>query len=203
MTEASSITAESWLEQWATDWRKSESDEHAKGFEVTVWFDGNTCPSRTGLYQRMFVDGVSTHYWDGKLWLCRNRNGDYATPHWRQQFDYPLWRGLTSDIASLRRITQHVSNERRKNDDFLKLVIKWRGKKLRPGITQEQFEAAMKIGFDAAWEAATDGAKNPEQRCDPRGLAGNSVNLQQAAENGTGVTTKTNCYTQRKSNAGS
>lgn len=42
-----------------------------------------------------------------------------------------------------------------------------------------------------------DGADNPEQRCDPRDLAGNPVNLQEAATNGVGVTTKSNCYTQQ------
>lgn len=42
-----------------------------------------------------------------------------------------------------------------------------------------------------------DGADNPEQRCDPRDLAGNPVNLQEAAVNGVGVTTKANCYTQQ------
>jgi len=30
--------------------------------------------------------------------------------------------------------------------------LRWRKKKLLPGITREQFEAAMKIGFDAAWK---------------------------------------------------
>jgi hypothetical protein len=155
MNQPLPITAESWLMQWATDWRKSESVEHAKGFEVTEWFDGNTCPSRIGLYQRMFTDGITVHYWDGKLWLCRNGKGDYVTPHWRQQFDYPMWRGLTKDIESLCRFKQHIANDERQRAEFDKLVLRWREKKLLPGITREQFEAAMKMGFDAAWEVTT------------------------------------------------
>lgn len=155
MKQQPQITAESWVTQWATDWRKSESVEHAKGFDVTDWFDGNTCPARTGLYQRMFTDGVFTHFWDGKLWLCRNGKGEYVTPHWRQQFDYPLWRGLTKDVTAITRLKRHVESDRRQADEFHKLVMKWRGRSLRPGIAREQFEAAMKMGFDAAWEATT------------------------------------------------
>lgn len=155
MTQPALITVESWVTEWATDWHKSESVQHAKGFDVTEWFDGNTCPYRVGLYQRMFTDGVIIHYWDGKFWFSRNSKGNFVTRHWQQRFDYPLWRGLKRDIASLRRFEQHVANERLQNAEFLKLIIKWRGKKLLPGISREQFEAAMKMGFDAAWEAST------------------------------------------------
>lgn len=60
-----------------------------KEFPVTDWYDGSTNPERPGMYERVFVDGIIRHHWDGKVWAYR----EGAVPHCRQVGDYPMWRG--------------------------------------------------------------------------------------------------------------
>lgn len=47
---------------------------------------------------------------------------------------------------------QIVEDEEAQAAAWHELVMRWRGKKLLPGISREQFEASMKLGFDEAWE---------------------------------------------------
>lgn len=52
------------------------------------------------------------------------------------------------------------------------------------------------FGAWSVFELMTVGPYNPDQGCDPRDLAGNPVDLKDAATRGVSVTTKNNCYAQ-------
>lgn len=44
-------------------------------------------------------------------------------------------------------------DDERKNAEWAKVFDRWNSKSLRPGISREQFESALQIGFAAAWDA--------------------------------------------------
>lgn len=73
-------------------WAKMAAASKPKKRGMTDWYDGTQVPSKIGLYQRYYTDGLFFDFWDGKQWLSRSEKG---APHWRQVGDYVAWRGLT------------------------------------------------------------------------------------------------------------
>lgn len=82
-----------WLVEWSLNPRRAA--EAVTTQAVTPWFVGTTKPVRKGWYDRMFTDGLFSHYWDGYAW-CSGKGGP---PHWRQVGDYPCWRGMLAPVA--------------------------------------------------------------------------------------------------------
>lgn len=70
-------------------WHKRCIEENPRTFAVTEWFSGTVAPFHHGIYERCFIDGIYTHYFDGIWRSCKG-----GTPHWRQVGHYPAWRGL-------------------------------------------------------------------------------------------------------------
>lgn len=58
---------------------------------VTPWFMGTTKPAYRGWFERVFIDGLYRHWWNGHYWASAKG----GAPHWRQVGAYPVWRGLT------------------------------------------------------------------------------------------------------------
>ena len=71
-------------------WYKRVTENSVPTADRTPWFAGDTHPVRVGWFERIFIDGVFRHYWDGQMWLI-DKGGE---PHWRQIGEYPAWRGL-------------------------------------------------------------------------------------------------------------
>lgn len=58
-------------------------------------------------------------------------------------------------LRAQNRYEEHIANDERQNAAFVSLLAKLRQSPMPMGMSAEQFEAALRLGFNAAWEETT------------------------------------------------